>query len=119
MVATPPLQESLAVHLFFLSTSSPDAHTIMARMENKELEWQFLSLLVSEGYCQLLKCQGIVRYSIIGGTLDDSLRKCFDTTVHLHGLPMVAVVVQLWRYWPSRRSNINSFGYSFAETKRL
>jgi N6-L-threonylcarbamoyladenine synthase len=61
---------------------------MMARMENKELEWPFLSLLVSGGHCQILKCLGVGRYSILGGTLDDSLGECFDKTARLLGLPV-------------------------------
>ena len=39
------------------------------------LDFPFLALLVSGGHCQIMKCIGIGQYSIIGGTIDDSLGK--------------------------------------------
>jgi tRNA threonylcarbamoyl adenosine modification protein TsaD len=72
----------------FVGIHHLEAHILMARMESKELEWPFLSLLVSGGHCQLLKCEGVGIYSIIGGTLDDSLGECFDKTARLLGLPV-------------------------------
>jgi N6-L-threonylcarbamoyladenine synthase len=72
----------------FVGIHHLEAHIMMARLENKELEWPFLSLLVSGGHCQILKCQGVGQYSILGGTLDDSLGECFDKTARLLGLPV-------------------------------
>lgn len=40
---------------------------------NRSVEFPFLALLVSGGHCLLLKCIGIGRYHMIGGTIDDSL----------------------------------------------
>lgn len=54
----------------------------------RAMEFPFLALLVSGGHCQLLKCMGIGQYSIIGGTLDDSLGEAFDKTARLLGLPV-------------------------------
>jgi len=54
----------------------------------RAMEFPFLALLVSGGHCQLLKCMGIGRYSIIGGTMDDSLGEAFDKTARLLGLPV-------------------------------
>ena len=52
------------------------------------VEFPFLALLVSGGHCQIMKCLGIGRYHIIGGTLDDSLGEAFDKTARLLGLPV-------------------------------
>jgi len=70
----------------FVGVHHLEAHILMARMpfEGKEgvelegigrraLDFPFLSLLVSGGHCQLLKCMGVGNYTIIGGTIDDSL----------------------------------------------
>ena len=73
----------------FVGVHHLEAHILMARIENqKDLEFPFLALLVSGGHCQLLKCIGIGRYSVIGGTLDDSLGECYDKTARLLGLPV-------------------------------
>eukprot|EP00536_Pseudo-nitzschia_multiseries_P004457 jgi/Psemu1/295584/fgenesh1_pm.74_\ len=73
----------------FVGVHHLEAHILMARIENqKEMEFPFLALLVSGGHCQLLKCSGIGRYSVLGGTLDDSLGECYDKTARLLGLPI-------------------------------
>jgi N6-L-threonylcarbamoyladenine synthase len=54
----------------------------------RAIEFPFLALLVSGGHCQLMKCLGIGRYEIIGGTIDDSLGEAFDKTARLLGLPV-------------------------------
>jgi N6-L-threonylcarbamoyladenine synthase len=70
----------------FVGIHHLEAHILMARLEQPDLEFPFLALLVSGGHCQLLKCLGIGRYDIIGGTLDDSLGEAFDKTARLLGL---------------------------------
>lgn len=72
----------------FVGIHHLEAHILMARMESDELEFPFMALLVSGGHCQILHCLGIGRYSIIGGTLDDSLGEAFDKTARLLGLPV-------------------------------
>jgi glycoprotease/Kae1 family metallohydrolase len=51
------------------------------------MDFPFLALLVSGGHCQLMRCMGIGSYTILGGTLDDSLGEAFDKTARLLGLP--------------------------------
>lgn len=51
-------------------------------------EFPFLALLVSGGHCLILKCLGIGKYTILGGTLDDSLGEAFDKVARLLGLPV-------------------------------
>jgi len=55
---------------------------------NRAMDFPFLALLVSGGHCQILKCLGIGKYTILGGTLDDSLGEAFDKTARLLGLPV-------------------------------
>mmetsp|Transcript_2713 Transcript_2713/g.3155 ORF Transcript_2713/g.3155 Transcript_2713/m.3155 type:complete len:585 (+) Transcript_2713:117-1871(+) len=54
----------------------------------RAIEFPFLALLVSGGHCQILKCQGIGQYTILGGTIDDSLGEAFDKTARLLSLPV-------------------------------
>jgi N6-L-threonylcarbamoyladenine synthase len=56
--------------------------------DDRAMDFPFLALLVSGGHCQILKCLGIGRYAILGGTLDDSLGEAFDKTARLLGLPV-------------------------------
>lgn len=92
----------------FVGVHHLEAHILMARIPSEEskaieavlpatdethessraMAFPFLALLVSGGHCQLLKCLGIGRYTILGGTLDDSLGEAFDKTARLLGLPV-------------------------------
>lgn len=72
----------------FVAVHHLEAHILMTRLDRPDLQFPFLALLVSGGHCQLLKCLGIGRYSIIGGTLDDSLGEAYDKTARLLQLPV-------------------------------
>lgn len=90
----------------FVGVHHLEAHILMARIPsqtyNKDreqpsdeiepskraMEFPFLALLVSGGHCQILKCLGIGKYTILGGTLDDSLGEAFDKTARMLGLPV-------------------------------
>lgn len=69
-------------------TSIDNALIHSSNDDDRAIEFPFLALLVSGGHCQILKCLGIGRYVIIGGTLDDSLGEAFDKTARLLGLPV-------------------------------
>lgn len=62
----------------------PDQHSPAAPMQ--PLSFPFLSLLVSGGHTSLLICRDLGEYSVIGGTLDDSLGEAFDKAARLLGL---------------------------------
>jgi len=72
----------------FVGIHHLEAHILMARLDNQNVNFPFLALLVSGGHCQLLKCMGIGQYSIIGGTTDDSLGEAYDKTARLLQLPV-------------------------------
>ena len=90
----------------FVGVHHLEAHIVMARLpfnadakftvggsddiheSKRAIAFPFLALLVSGGHCQLMKCLGIGRYEIIGGTIDDSLGEAFDKTARLLGLPI-------------------------------
>jgi len=90
----------------FVAIHHLEAHILMARLppqkkeqqstsidivsheSNCAIQFPFLALLVSGGHCQMLKCLGVGRYSIIGGTIDDSLGEAYDKTARLLGLPI-------------------------------
>jgi tRNA N6-adenosine threonylcarbamoyltransferase len=79
----------------FVGVHHLEAHILMARIgagvnipatpethaSERAMEFPFLALLVSGGHCQLMKCHGIGEYTIIGGTMDDSLGECRDKNV--------------------------------------
>ncbi len=82
---------ALAYNKPFVAVHHLEAHVLMARIpllsstpitlpattdlyeSVRALDFPFLALLVSGGHCQLLKCLGVGKYVILGGTIDDSL----------------------------------------------
>lgn len=72
----------------FVGIHHLEAHILMTRLDHSDLEFPFLALLVSGGHCQIMKCLGIGQYSILGGTLDDSLGEAYDKTARLLQLPV-------------------------------
>ena len=72
----------------FVGVHHLEAHVLMARLQQPELKFPFMALLVSGGHCQIMKCLGIGQYTILGGTLDDSLGEAYDKTARLLGLPV-------------------------------
>ena len=52
------------------------------------LEFPFLALLVSGGHCQILRCDAMGKYSVVGGTLDDSLGEAYDKVARMLNLPV-------------------------------
>ncbi|CEL94096.1 unnamed protein product [Vitrella brassicaformis CCMP3155] len=53
-----------------------------------ELGFPFLSLLVSGGHTQLTLVEGVGRYVVLGGTLDDALGEAYDKAARYLGLPV-------------------------------
>ena len=63
-----------------------EAHLLIAQMENPQLQFPFLALLVSGGHTQLIWAQGLGDYEILGETLDDAAGEAFDKTAKMMGL---------------------------------
>ena len=83
MARLPVAKETELQEALFVVPATGETHESI-----RSMEFPFLALLVSGGHCQLLKCIGIGQYTIIGGTLDDSLGEAFDKTARLLGLPV-------------------------------
>jgi N6-L-threonylcarbamoyladenine synthase len=64
-----------------------ESHILVAMMEEKNLQFPFLSLLVSGGHTQLIYAKALGDYELLGDTLDDAVGEAFDKTAKLMGLP--------------------------------
>jgi N6-L-threonylcarbamoyladenine synthase len=49
--------------------------------------YPFLALLISGGHTQLMSCQGLGQYQLLGESLDDAAGEAFDTVAKMLGLP--------------------------------
>ena len=50
-------------------------------------EFPFVALLVSGGHTQLMRVDGVGRYTLLGETIDDAAGEAFDKSAKLMGLP--------------------------------
>jgi glycoprotease/Kae1 family metallohydrolase len=73
----------------FAAVHHLEAHVLMSRLPPAaSVTFPFLALLVSGGHCQLLRCGGLGRCEVVGGTLDDSLGEAYDKVARMLGLPV-------------------------------
>ena len=70
----------------FLGIHHLEAHLLAPRLDPDPPEWPFLALLVSGGHTQLIAVEGLGRYRLLGGTVDDAAGEAFDKTAKLLGL---------------------------------
>lgn len=69
----------------FVGVNHLEAHVMVSRLVD-DIEFPFLSLLVSGGHCQLLLVKDVTSYVVLGGTLDDALGEAYDKTARLLAL---------------------------------
>lgn len=63
-----------------------EGHIMAPFLEPHPPAFPFLALLVSGGHTELIKVEGLGRYTVIGDTLDDAVGEAFDKTAKLLGL---------------------------------
>ncbi|KAK5583406.1 hypothetical protein RB653_004999 [Dictyostelium firmibasis] len=71
----------------FCSVNHMEGHSLVVRMEDQSIEFPFLTVLVSGGHSQILICNGISNYQLIGNTLDDSIGEALDKAARILGCP--------------------------------
>lgn len=64
-----------------------EGHVLAAQLENPDLRFPFLVLLVSGGHTQLMLAHALGEYTMVGETLDDAVGEAFDKVAKLMGLP--------------------------------
>jgi len=63
-----------------------EGHLLAPMLEDDPPTFPFVALLVSGGHTQLVRVDGVGRYSLLGDTLDDAAGEAFDKTAKLLGL---------------------------------
>ena len=63
-----------------------EAHLLAPIMENPDIEFPFVALLVSGGHTLLMLVKGLGDYEMLGQSLDDAAGEAFDKTAKLMGL---------------------------------
>lgn len=62
----------------FIAINHLEAHALSAKLDDPDLQFPYLLLLISGGHTQLLICEGVGQYKKLGTTLDDAVGECFD-----------------------------------------
>ncbi|CAH9102339.1 unnamed protein product [Cuscuta epithymum] len=65
-----------------------EAHTLVARLAERETEFPFLALLVSGGHNLLILARGLGDYIQLGTTIDDAIGEAYDKTAKWLGLDL-------------------------------
>jgi len=63
-----------------------EGHALSPRLGDPDLEFPYVLLLVSGGHCQILRVEGVGRYTRLATTIDDALGEAFDKTAKILGL---------------------------------
>ncbi len=63
-----------------------EGHLLAPMLEDDPPAFPFVALLVSGGHTQLVRVDGVGRYTILGESLDDAAGEAFDKTAKLLGL---------------------------------
>ncbi len=63
-----------------------EGHLLSPLLSDPAPEFPFVALLVSGGHTQLMRVDGVGRYSLLGETLDDAAGEAFDKSAKLLGL---------------------------------
>ncbi len=63
-----------------------EGHLLSPLLASERPDFPFLALLVSGGHTQLMRVDGVGRYTLLGETLDDAAGEAFDKSAKLLGL---------------------------------
>jgi len=63
-----------------------EGHLLSPLLSDPAPEFPFVALLVSGGHTQLMRVEGVGRYTLLGETLDDAAGEAFDKSAKLLGL---------------------------------
>jgi N6-L-threonylcarbamoyladenine synthase len=88
---------ALALAIPSLGVHHLEAHLLAAKLDNPNLDFPFLVLLVSGGHSQFIEAQALGHYRLLGETLDDAVGEAFDKVAKLMGIayPGGALLAQL------------------------
>lgn len=76
----------LALNRPVLPVHHLEGHLLSPLLSADPPEFPFVALLVSGGHTQLMRVEGVGRYTLLGDTLDDAAGEAFDKSAKLLGL---------------------------------
>ncbi len=70
-----------------IPTNHIESHILVNYLNNKEIKFPAIALIVSGGHTQIILVKKIGDYKILGETRDDAAGECFDKSAKILGLP--------------------------------
>ena len=64
-----------------------EGHVLAPLLDNPQLQYPFLALIVSGGHTEIVDVQGLGKYELVARTTDDAAGEAFDKSAHLLGFP--------------------------------
>ncbi|XP_061355912.1 probable tRNA N6-adenosine threonylcarbamoyltransferase, mitochondrial [Gastrolobium bilobum] len=71
-----------------ISVHHMEAHALVARLNEKDLQFPFMALLISGGHNLLILAHDLGQYIQLGTTIDDAIGEAYDKTAKWLGLDM-------------------------------
>lgn len=78
---------SLAHDVPFLGVNHIEGHILAPMLDNPELTFPYLCLVVSGGHTEIVEVYGVGSYKLVARTIDDAAGEAFDKSAHLLGFP--------------------------------
>lgn len=75
-------------NLPFIGVHHMEAHALVARLVERDLQFPFLALLISGGHNLLILARNVGNYVQLGTTIDDAIGEAYDKTARWLGLDM-------------------------------
>jgi metallohydrolase, glycoprotease/Kae1 family len=101
-----------------------EGHLLSPLLSDPAPEFPFVALLVSGGHTQLMRVDGVGRYTLLGETLDDAAGEAFDKGAKLLGLSGRPRAGETRRPWSPRPIQVAApdaaqwrFGFQFQRIK--
>jgi N6-L-threonylcarbamoyladenine synthase len=103
-----------------------EGHLLAPMLGKERPDYPFLALLVSGGHTQLMHCQGLGQYELLGESLDDAAGEAFDKVAKMLGLaypggPAIEALARLGQAdrfrFPRPMTDRPGFDFSFSGLK--
>lgn len=70
----------------FVAVNHLEGHVLSTFIENENIQFPFLKLLVSGGHCQVIMAKALGSYKLVSSTIDDAPGEAFDKVARMLGL---------------------------------
>lgn len=102
-----------------------ESHILVNLLENSEIKFPAISLVVSGGHTQIILVKSVGKYKILGETRDDAAGECFDKCAKILGLgypggPIISKLaegVETKRLLPRPMIGTKDYDFSFSGLK--